>query len=57
MFDPEHNPKPGLNFYLGAANRVGVKFLWPHRFVWAGYWHTKRRQFGSFFVKMEQATS
>lgn len=48
MFNPEEKPVAGLNFYLGKANRIGFKVLWPRRFVFAAYWHTVRRQFGWF---------
>lgn len=48
MFNPEEKPIPGVNFYLGAANRIGVKLLWPRVFVFAAYWQTKQRRFGWF---------
>jgi hypothetical protein len=55
MFNPEENPIPGINFYLGVANRIGFKILWPHHFMFAAYWNLHKRQFGWFFVPYQES--
>lgn len=48
----ETNTKPGLNFYLGEANRIGIKIAIPNWFVWSCAWHTKFKKMSIYTVDL-----